>query len=502
MKKSALIFAFSIIGCLSLNAQSAKDLRIARTTALNVYDRYIIVMNSLRNGGEYVYNFKDIFSSTTDSIYNDIIPHSGTPYVGSDDYCKFYTSSVKQANYSYSGFSMEQPRLKGNKWIVVCHFDRSVRYRSKEDFRYPDWQFNYTMRIEMDRNTGGDGLYSNPKVTSLTVSNPLNNFVVIMNPSSYPMQFEGTQLAFNRECKCWVGELGDTKIKDVLGEAPSPFGNASIKKRNPHFYSYQLSKRNIAGFGVYYAPLAIGNKLDKQFTDIKETNNAWRMRGFYGINLVNSANNAAFINIGLEFANRNHKLSGTYETHYDAIDDDADDYTRNIHAQINDERLKVFTLGIPVTFTYLLRIGGTDEKPHFFSMDAGLFASFKAVTRHKLDMHADYTGTYNYFGNIEFDHYYDYGHFDIKETDIQTDINEQMNKIDAGATLGLGLWFSVGKGSFIRTDFSMLKGFLSEMKYNGDFRITETKEDYHTALQSSNNGAFDFYIGLSFIKAL
>lgn len=504
MKKLTFLLSFAIMGSMMLYAQSAKDLRSARATALNVYDRYIIVMNSLRNGGDYALNFKNLFASNTDSIYNDIIPQPGNPYLNSDDYCQKYNKSVKQADYFYSDFSMEQPRQKGDKWVVVCHFKRMVRYRSKNNFYYPGWQFDYTMRVSMSRNAGDDGLCSNPQIVSLTVSNPIENFVVVMNPSRIPIQWDGVYNAkYDQKCDCWTGDLGDKKISDLADGSSSPFGGVTYSSKPPHFYTYQLSKRNIVGGGVYFAPIAFGNKLDDQFADINEKNNAFRFRAFYGINIMNTSSSAAFLNLGLEFSNRSHKLSGSYETHYNSLDSDSDSYVRNIYANIDDEQVKVISFGVPITFSYLLKIAGSNERPHYFSVDAGLYASFKALTSHKLTMNATYTGTYNYFGQIEFDHYYDYGHFDLTESNIKTDIKENLNKFDAGFTLGLGLWFSVGNGSFLRADVTMLKGLLSELKYNSEYRITESKDKlYHTALQSSDKGAFDIYFGLSFIKAL
>lgn len=503
MKKLILVIVYLFIAGVALNAQTSKELRSARTTALNLYDRYIIVMNNLRSGGDNIYNFQSLFASNTDSIYNDIIPQPGAPYLSSEDYCQKYSHSIKQAEYSYSDFSMEQPLLKGSKWVVVCHFKRYEKFRSKDDFRYPAWQFDYSMRIEMDRASGDDGLCHNPRITSLKVQQPIKNFVVIFNPSRVPLQWDGfNKIAYDQKCDCWAGDLGDKNIKNLSSSGTSPFGSVSMSKKQPHFYTYQLSKRNIFTLGAYYAPILIGNKLDDQFSDMSKSSNAWRLRGTYGINLMNNASSALFLNVGLDFTNRNHKLSGNYETHYDAVDMDEDAYVRNILAQLNDEHVKVYSLGVPVTISYLMRIAGTDERPHFFSVEAGLLASFKAVTSHSFNMNANYTGTYNYFGQVEFDHYYDYGHFDLNESNVDADVKEQMNKIDAGLTLGLGVWFSLSKDAFLRVDLSMLKGFMSEMKYNGNYRITENNNDYHTPLQSSDKGAFDIYLGLSFIKSL
>ena len=503
MKKNILLLLFSMVGCATLCAQSAKDLRMARTTALSVYERYILVANSLRNGGDNVYNFKDLFADRTDSVYNDILPLPGAPYLSCDVYCQNYTRSVKQAAFSYSDFSMEQPRLVGNKWIVTCHYKRTLTYRSKDGFQYPSWSFDYTMRIEMNRAAGSDGLCGNPKIASITVSEPVEKYVVIMNPSRIPLSWGGiNSLPYDPKCDCWAGDIGDKDVKGLSESISTPFAATTMTSRKPHFYTFYQNTRNVIGGGVYYAPFAIDSKLDGQFAEIKENSNAWRLRGFYGINLTSSSKTAAFLNMGLEFANRNHTLSGTYEIHYDAVDSDNDPYRRNIHANINEENIKIFSFGVPVTVSYLIRVAGSDERPHFFSVDAGLYASFKAITRHTLNMNADYTGTYNYFGQIEFDHYYDYGHYDLNENNVVTDVKEQTNKFDAGVTLGLGFWFSVGKNSFLRADLTALKGLLPEMKYNSNYRITENSTDYHTALQSSNDGAMDFYIGISYIKSL
>ena len=198
----------------------------------------------------------------------------------------------------------------------------------------------------------------------------------------------------------------------------------------------------------------------------------------------------------------NHTVTGNYEVHYDDVDIDGDSYLRNITARINKETIMSFGASIPLTVSYLLAIGDPTATPLFLSVEGGVVASFKAMAIHTFDVDARYTGTYNYFGGIEFDHYYDYGDFKLNQDNAETDFSQNYNKIDVAASLGLGFWIGLTKNSFLRIDVALRKGFLSEMVYDDDYRLTSRFDDYHSAFQSSKSGAFDIFAGLSYILTL
>ncbi|MBQ3950606.1 MAG: hypothetical protein II661_09040 [Bacteroidales bacterium] len=504
MKKSALFILVFTLGTLSINAQGIRETRIIKTTALQVYDKYISSFNSLGDQTGYGANrFLDLFAEDMDSLCNDILPNLHPAMLTPDKYVDIYSKSVRTAYRNYSNLKMGEPHsAPGNKWSIYCTFDCDIQYVDKTGLSFPSHTFSYKMHIVMDKKSSSNTSYDNAYIASLTITEPLRNYVIIHNPSGY-INIKGQQQRNNAN-DYWIGDLGKTGISKLQSESGNPFAHTSFKAvPNQHNrYEQTSTTLDILGFGVSYAPFSLGNKLDGRFDQLSTGGNAIILHGFWGKNLSSNDYGSLFLNIGLQMFDNNHTVTGNYEVHYDDVDIDGDSYLRNITARINKETIMSFGASIPLTVSYLLAIGDPTATPLFLSVEGGVVASFKAMAIHTFDVDARYTGTYNYFGGIEFDHYYDYGDFKLNQDNAETDFSQNYNKIDVAASLGLGFWIGLTKNSFLRIDVALRKGFLSEMVYDDDYRLTSRFDDYHSAFQSSKSGAFDIFAGLSYILTL
>ena len=172
----------------SIQAQTVRDVRRVKTTALSLYEKYVHSLGVLHDGGKYTGdNFIDLFVDPGEVIYNDIIPANHPQITNAYGYYTIYDSVIKYANYEYSGFRFNNPQKEGNKWVIDCFFTRTVSFNTRDSVysHYPAWNFNYTMRITMDNqiaivgNRNGikeydpDSLFANPKIVSITVDQPI-----------------------------------------------------------------------------------------------------------------------------------------------------------------------------------------------------------------------------------------------------------------------------------------------------------------------------------------
>lgn len=485
---------------LSLNAQGIRETRIVKTTALQVYEKYISSFNSIGDQSGYGANrFLDLFAEGMDSLCNDILPNLHPSMLTPDKYVDIYSKSVRVAYHNFSNFKMGEPHSSAGKWSIYCTFDCDIQYVDKTGLSFPSHTFSYKMHILMDKKSKTGSMYDNAVIASLTVSEPLHNYVIIHNPGGY-INIKG-QPQRNNTGEYWIGDLGKTSISKLQSESGNPFAQTSFKAvPNQHNrYEQTSSTLDVMGFGASFSPFSLGNKLDGRFDQLSTSGNSILLHGFWGKNLSSNDLGTLFLNIGLQLFDNNHTVTGDYEVHYADVDVDGDDYQRNITARLNKETIMSVGASLPLTLSYLLAIGDPTATPLFLSVEGGIVASFKALAIHKFDVDARYTGTYNYFGGIEFDHYYDYGDFELNQDNVETDFSQNYKRFDVAASFGVGLWISLSKSSFLRFDVALRKGFLSEMVYDDDYRLTSRFDDYHSAFQSSKKGAFDIYAGLSYI---
>ena len=177
-----------LIATVSAFSQSVTETRHIKTTALQIYENYKVVMSGLHSRSSYTEdNFMALFERSAE-IYNDIVPNNQPHQLSPTEYFTKFKASINRIYPDFSDFRMGEPVTAGNEWQIKCYFTRKTRFRTQNYLNYPEWSFNYTMTIEMDKSyNSANKVYENAKIVSIEVDNPLEKFFVIENKENIPL---------------------------------------------------------------------------------------------------------------------------------------------------------------------------------------------------------------------------------------------------------------------------------------------------------------------------
>lgn len=487
-------------------SQSVTETRVVKTTALEVYENYISIIGNLYNGN--VYNL-DVFLSLFDEnaeLYNDILPENNPQILNPQQYYDIFTNNIKLSYYRYDKIELEFPTLKDDKWIIICEFGRQVRFKTYNKY-YPRWHFNYILTVTMD--TVYDAkkkIYRNAKIQSISVKEPLTDFFIIENPHEYILEYN--EETIDNWDKDYYSRTFSNKVvdKNLITVSDKKFFNAYDlieDVENQNFFQIQKLKKDLFGFGIYYTPYGSGNRISHTaFPNIKQKNQGLSTELLYGLQLAQSNNSALFLNTKLNLNIYQNLFQGIYYTEYTSFDTDNDPYLRKIRINSLQERFYSFSASIPLSLEYLFRISKKPIHPYFISLEAGGFFEYRAWAINKISVKADYTGLYNYYGGVEFDHYYDYGHYVLNNKNVNQDIVSKINDYDYGAFASIGMLFARDKNNLFKFNIIYKYGMQPLLLYRDNFIVSENHTTYETLLQNSNQGIRNIYLGLSYIHTI
>ncbi|MDR0507081.1 MAG: hypothetical protein LBH32_09755 [Dysgonamonadaceae bacterium] len=516
MKKIVLTAAAIIIACISAFSQSLTEKRHVKTTALQVYENYKVVMSSLYGRDNYIEdNFMALFDDKA-LIYNDIVPVNTPSRLTPAKYFAKFRATVKRIYPEFSSFTMGEPVLAGGKWHIKCSFTRTTRFRTQTEMQYPQWTFHYTMTIKMEKKYDADKkVYRDAVITDIVVDKPLENYFILENKDNMSM----LNVTSGEPVTGWDEEyhsrifpesewdISDIKISEsgnienVFDYSKSRF---SKNRADEHFYQLKFIRfpKNIYGAGFNYSLGALGNKMSgenvENFPDISMKSSAFSFSVFYGKQIAQMGKAILFLNGGLDLSWYSYNYNGKYSTKYPATDDDddGDDYTRKIEINSLKETITTFSPALSGSVEYVSQIGEKAKNPFFFSLKAGVFIEPTLSSKAEYNINADYHGIYDKYFEIEFDHYYDYGNFDVKgKEDLDFNFN-------GGLILGAGLWYALNNSNLLKVEALCKIGFSSPLKYNKNYVISENKDSYNSLLYSTNQGLRNIYLGFSWVKTI
>ena len=498
MKHIYAILSMTML-CLQLSAQTVSEARTIRTSALMVYDSYVGMMNRLNNGSlTNEVDFVKLFVPGTDSIYNDIMTDSEEKWLTPEAYFSLYASTVKKSGYSFANLSMGTPTEGGDKWTIDLHFSRDVEFPDSV-IELPSWRFHYDMQIVMDKELTMDKVFANARISKIAVTGSPEDVIVIVNPQRIPLRFQNRPVGkYDTSCDCIVVDLDGEKPSSIKWDINNSFQPVQVE-RNGNVYKYSRSSCNIWGVSVGVAPYRIGNKVTLANSGIGNSGSSTRFGGFFGKNMISSDRHAGFLNVGIDLSNSNLSYTSNkpYSYSFAAVDDDGDSYTRNVSVDIKHEKWSITSFVLPVSFSYLINLTPDSERHIYLSAEAGVFVALRAFYSLYYNVNATYTGTYSQYWDVEMDHYYDYGKYQLSGSTAST-YSDSFMRFNFGAQLGAGICLQLGNLSFLRFDFTARKNFLREMKGYTDERITTHSPEYNPVLGFANS-ALDPYLGLTFI---
>ncbi|GHU79740.1 hypothetical protein FACS1894145_4530 [Bacteroidia bacterium] len=523
MKKHILAITIVFATVINSFAQSPAEIRRIKTTALQMYENYKVVLSSLYSKDNYTEdNFMALFDDNT-LIYNDIIPANTPAQLTPEKYFAKFRANIKRVYPEFSNFTIGEPVSMGDKWQIKCSFTKATRFRTQKEMKYPQWAFNYTMTIEMDKwYDKTKKVYEEAVITNIVVDKPLGKYFIVENQENISLTEKlGKTLAdWDKEYNSRIFPENEWKISDIKDSESDNkeniFEHSKIKfsknQTDTHFYQVNSQRfpKNIFGIGVNYSPLSLGNKMSEAnaevFPDISMKSGALSLSFFYGKQISHKQNETWFFNAGLDLNRYSYHYSGKYE--YEAVnqndkikDDDGDYYFPKININSLNEKVTNVSLSIPLTFEYVYQLTGQAKNPVFLSFELGVFAEYTLSSRSKYNLNADYHGVYDYteegVGVIEFDHYYDYGNnISVSRT------KKLSSRFDYGILGGVGLWFALNNSNLLKFEVSYKHSFNSPLVYKEIYVISKDKESYETLLQSTNQGLRNIYVGLSWITTI
>jgi len=350
-------------------AQSVTETRQIKTTALQVYENYKVVMAGLYSNNAYTEDkFMALFEKES-LIYNDILPDNQPQHLSPANYFKKFKASIRRINPAFSDFKMGEPVAVGNRWQIKCFFTRGTRFSTQKDMKYPEWSFNYVITIEMDKlYNKTNKVYENAKIISIDVENPLESFFVIENKENIPLVTKSGEILhdWDKEYQSRIFPDDEWKIDDIIipksiikdGIFEFSKGKLSKNQTDAHFYQLdaQRFKKNIVGIGVNYFPVAGGNKIN--IDNIEHRSVSWSLSLLYGKQIYHKGKSTVFVNSGFDMNCYFHK--------YSYIDDAKDENLMKV--KINN-----FSFSIPLSMQYLHRLTKQTKKQIFLSLELGGF---------------------------------------------------------------------------------------------------------------------------------
>lgn len=536
MKRLVVIF-FLLLCVLPLSSQTFEERRIIKMTALELFESYQDVYNRLyqSNKNVYIYDqFINLFSNSA-KLFNDLLfdyppaksIDSFEYYMSPAKYFEIVEKKTKESSFKgefkdYSDLRLDSISKNKKYWIINLSFTRSVEFFIHGDCHYPPYPFLYTIKIKMSNNLKkGGNRFKDAKIISVSVSNPPEVPLRIYTGSKYgdtvptptrgmPEGYLPPDIDLDKEAQRDSNSSIFNKLTYVCRYDLKKDRGENVVPQHKHFLDPSYKKSDFAGVGIDVCPYGFGNKISDAnkksgYDNISQNNFTMGVSIFYGLNILSKKKYSLFFVPQLNLNYRRFDYKGTYKTQYQSVDADGALYIRNINIELNKETVNQFLINIPVVVSNMFLLHKDDDDgAHqlFFSLDCGIQFSCSPITRNRYDFLADYTGLYDFFGGVEFDHYYDYGNFNLTQNDIHYIPNSLINKFNLGVLVGVGVLYQIHENSLIKFSLSYRNEFLSVAKYKEGFVLSKDFSSFESLIQASKLGAHNLYFSLSFVRAL
>ena len=421
MKNSTLTAIAIIFSTVSASSQSVTETRRIKTTALQIYETYKVVISGLYSNSAYTEdNFMALFDAEA-TIYNDIIPANTPAQLSPAKYFENFKANIKRIYPTFSDFRMGEPVSISNKWQIKFSFIRETRYKTQKEMNYPEWKFSYTITVEMDKWYHQiNKVYENAKIVSVDVDHPLEKFFVIKNKENMPLTTKSgeTLNGWDSEYNSRIFPEEEWNIKNIQISEPNnnknifehSTGVLSNNQTDAHFYQpdFQKYPKNIWEIGVNYSPLALGYEIINGNKNIKPASDALSLSFFYGKQIFHKEKQTVFLNVGLDFNRYSHKFSGNDTMKY--------------------QNVSIVSLSVPLSVQYLYQLTEQTKKPIFLSCELGVFAEYTLSSRDK----CMYDGIYYCIPSADLDGRILYSLFDF------------------GILGGVGLWYALNNNNLLK----------------------------------------------------
>jgi len=509
MKKTILTSAAIIIAFTSAFSQSVTETRQIKTTALQIYENYKVVMSELFSRNAYTEdNFMALFHDKA-VLYNDIVPVNTPTKLSPAEYFAKFRPNIRRIYPTYSDFRMGEPVSVGNKWQIECNYVRSTRFRTQSDMRYPEWSFEYTITVEMDkRYNATNKVYENAKIVSIDVKNPLGKFFVIENNENISLgtksweALEGWDEEYNSrifsEYEWKIGDIQTSQSHSSKNFFEYITSGFSQNQTDTHFYHpyFQKFSKNIFGIGLNYCPdvFAFGNQIsdenNKNFDKIEYVSDALSLSIFYGVQIAHTKRSTLFFNFGLDLNKYSHNYSGEYGKR-----DTIDKRIEIVKIESLDERINIISVSVPLSIQYLYQLTEKAKNPIFLSFEAGAFVDRTLYSKRTDNTNLNYQGWFDYYKATE----------DKPDWEVEFTYEKKQElplRLDYGFFGGTGLWFAMNNNNLLKFGILYKQSFNPPLEHKEDYKIFENSHSCKSLLHSRKHGLRNVSVGISWITTI
>ena len=522
MKKITIIILILFSsGCLF--PQSVSDILHIRMTAIECFQDYIQKFSSLEYPSkDGRYEFQKLFQKDA-VIYNDLLPNNTPILISPDEYARRRNKNIS-LNPHFSNLSLGFPYEENGLWKIELSYLENITVKNLyTEIEYPKCTFHCTMTISMERNkayneSATDNFsevsdvtrrmaFINPTICHIEVSDPIEQFILIRkneNLTSIPCSF--TMIPNAEESPFFIMVKADT---NDLATCNREFESLFFERKfvstcmDEKIYEYKAFKKNIFGIGLTYSPYGLGNKLQESLLpDFQLWCQTLGIDLSYGLNLTSKEKTSLFFNIKMGLNACQNRFKGSWSTQYDATDSDGENYLRKIYVKNAIENAYYLSTSLHPSFEYLIRLHDYGQQKLFLSLEAGGYLEYRFLASNSFQSNATYSGIYDYFGGVEFAHYYDFGSFLLNDKNISQSIKNNLNLLDYGVFGSIGIWYAFNSQHLLKAGIGYKNGFTTPFKSPSDYCLSSDLHTYQSATKTINSSIKNIYLSISYIKII
>ncbi len=495
-----IVIVFLLIISKPTTAQNVTMVRQMRYNALQLFEEYTSCLSKLDRPNDYTeQEFINLFDDNA-TIYNDILPYNKPQELTPQEYFNTYYKKIKFAP-KFSDLELGFPKQKNDGWQIEITFNKTFQIKSTVQdsvtFTYPPYSFSYVMTINIKNDIA--------KINTITVDNPLEDFFIIQKNSEFDLKYNDEIINdWEEKSNSKLYDKNEANVNQITIEENSIFKSFywGTNALDNHIYEPHIKKLNTFGLGVNYSPIDVSK--NTYLTDISQNNSFISLECFYGLQIFQKQKSTLFLNFKFNFGNITSISKGNYYTEYQSIDSDNDPYLRKINISSLKESMQTLYASIPISLEYLIELSPSNKKhPVFLSIELGGYIGSRLYTANKFNFTADYTGFYpQYFGGVEFDHYYDYGHYNLNNNNIKYSVNDKLSFLDYGVQGAIGVLASIDKNNLLKFNAGYRYDFQPILKFKENMIISTDYKNFESTFQTNKNGFQNIYIGLSWVTII
>lgn len=521
MKKIALIITL-FLGFIHLaSSQTVKEVAKMRMTALEHFEKYKIALLDLNYPNrETIYAFSKLFAPDA-QLYNHFLPQNNPHIILCEDYTELRKNKQEYMLSSrFSNLHIGEPFLvqrETNRFGVPVFYSEKLSTKRVGKYEYPEVSLDYKMMLFIDRSIETDPFDGSERTVLSCVigsiqetNNAIGDFVLMQRTPAIEKLFDTKKLSWDllaANNDFLMFRASSTDLNDFQSN-----NSFFVTKRfipmatDSNIYEYKGLHKNLFGIGIQYAPYGLGYRYDKANLQLKQYNQTLSFNLHYGHLLASKNTSTLFFNAGIGFNAPLNRFSGSYQKTKRSVTDSAgDNYTRKIKLSSLVEKVWHLSISLEPSLAYVWEMCKPDSNHTLFlALEAGGFASYRFYSTHSFRLDAAYRGLYvsDYFGSVEFDHYYDYGNFFLNETNVTLITPARLNSFDYGAFGSIGVWYAFDQKNLLKAVVGYRHGFASPFQTKKIDVLSKDKDHYESAAQSIRSGLQNIFIGVSYLRTL